>query len=543
MSEPSQPLLAQFLIDRSDKDGIYDSTFTQLRTMDNALANREYLGTKKRSPNLFRGSDWAKNIVFKEATQKDGPEFKLAIIGSPFKPVDDKSKARDVIVLQAPSYCDLDLLNLYYDQTAILQDIENKEHAIDEAAGQSKKTHADSKDLITITTLKKYGIPASAGGPKVAAPPTPKSVKRVKRKFTEDSDDSNAEPEAPLLPVANRNSNEVKIPAAEDIKLGAYYDPRVLEDYRGPYFQQTNAKLMQLDVRDVNNKLIPPWRQYAGLRNSTLVLALVTVHIYTFTDGRGDSSRDRKTVQLNAHSIRVLDESDYPVQKRTPPIPRTMLDDVSAGPSTPVAASSSANGFKNFVVTPRSGTGGAEIIDTDMESAEGGGGDDKDKTKRRRHTSLVSILSFFPTNSGISMGKGHSTKKRQSQRKVKRSKVDKQYDLRAAASYIQTSAFFACRELFLYHLLEACTLSSLISLSHTSTLFRTLVKTLLRIRLTSLVESFVGHENVIGFFQVLESTDSALTGSCIPRVLAPPIDDVDEWFPNNLNIYPPLGLP
>ncbi|KAJ6544386.1 hypothetical protein B0H19DRAFT_300685 [Mycena capillaripes] len=139
------------------------------------------------------------------------------------------------------------------------------------------------------------------------------------------------------------------------------------------------------------------------------------------------------------------------------------------------------------------------------------------------------------------MGKGHSHKKRQAQRKIQRAKLDKQYELRSAASHIHASAFMACRELLLYHLLEACTLSTLIALSHTSTLFRALVKSLYRIRLTSLVESFVGHENAKRFFEVLQSTESALTGSTVSRILAPPINDVEEWFPNNLNIYPPLG--
>ncbi|KAJ7881493.1 hypothetical protein B0H14DRAFT_3760377 [Mycena olivaceomarginata] len=48
-------------------------------------------------------------------------------------------------------------------------------------------------------------------------------------------------------------------------------------------------------------------------------------------------------------------------------------------------------------------------------------------------------------------------------------------------------------------------------------------------------------KNIKIFFEVLESTGSAITGSAVPRVLAPPIGDVEEWFPNNFNVYPPLG--
>ncbi|KAJ7430617.1 hypothetical protein B0H11DRAFT_2376172 [Mycena galericulata] len=80
------------------------------------------------------------------------------------------------------------------------------------------------------------------------------------------------------------------------------------------------------------------------------------------------------------------------------------------------------------------------------------------------------------------------------------------------------------------------------TLSHTSHLFRTLVKTLFRIRLIRLVELFVGLENVEEFFAVLQHTESAISGSSLPLVLIPPIDDyIENWTPNNLNIYVPDG--
>ncbi|KAJ6557443.1 hypothetical protein B0H19DRAFT_1376230 [Mycena capillaripes] len=408
----------KFLIDRTEEGGVYDFTLSQLQNMPHALANLEYIGTKKRPPTIFRGQDWAKNIVFRESKSAGAPEFKVSIVGEvcdpahgtlirahgnhydgregePFKPVDDHTKAKDVIVLQAPSHCSTDFMNLYHDQTAIIQDLENTEKALDAVAGlspnfrsclKSKNPDADSKDLITITTLKKYGvcltsstipetnlygkIPASAGGPRVArtSTSTPKKVERVKRKFAdtddEDSDaDADGEQETPAAPGV---AGQVKTPADEEVKLGAFYDPRVLEDYGGPpFFQQTTAKL------------------YAELRTGTLVLVLATVHVYAFND--------RKTVQLTAHSIRVLDESEYPVQKRTPPVPRTMMDQPSAGPSTP---GRSSNSFDSFVTTPRSSpakkastSGGSG--DADME-----GGEDKEKNKRPRFTDNPFLLRF-----------------------------------------------------------------------------------------------------------------------------------------------------
>ncbi|KAJ6553727.1 hypothetical protein DFH09DRAFT_1085488 [Mycena vulgaris] len=117
------------------------------------------------------------------------------------------------------------------------------------------------------------------------------------------------------------------------------------------------------------------------------------------------------------------------------------------------------------------------------------------------------------------MANGHSHKKIKTQRKAKRARLERQYELRAAASHIQTRAFLACNELLLYHFLE----------------------TLHRIRLLKVVERFIGHENVKAFFLVLEQTDSAIGGSTLPRVLAPPVDDIDDWLPSNLNLFVPLG--
>ncbi|KAJ6483747.1 hypothetical protein C8R47DRAFT_1073164 [Mycena vitilis] len=421
MSSPfPSPSLDQCFVERAEEGGLYESTFAQLRTMSNALANIEYIGTKKRTPNIFRGRDWSRNIVFKDKDDKDGNrkdamEFKTALIGEicspdhgtivraqgnhydgregePFKPVDDKSKVKDILVLQAPTHCSLEQLNVFQNQTAALQDLENTEHALDAAEGvtpsfrsclKSKRTDMDSKDLITITTLRKYGIPAAAGGPKLSV--TPQKVRRTKRKYApeDEEEDSDIEPVVNESP-ANTQPGEVSYPADDAIKLGAFYEPNVLEDHGGPYFQQVNAKLVQLDIRDANNRLIPPWKQYSALRTGSLVLVLATIHMFTFKDPGPDRNRDRKVFQLNAQTIRVLDESDYPVPKRSRPIPRTMLDDMER-PSTPgpssSTASSSKRSFNSFVVTPRSSPSKKTPEDVEMGGEDKGSGESEDKDK------------------------------------------------------------------------------------------------------------------------------------------------------------------
>ncbi|KAJ6525414.1 hypothetical protein B0H19DRAFT_1084961 [Mycena capillaripes] len=431
--QPHSPYVSRsFYGERAVEGGLYDSAFDQLREMPNALANLEYIGTKKRPQTIFRGMDWSKSIVFKESKAKDAPEFKVAIIGEicgpeygtivqaqgnhydgrdgePFKPVDDRSKCKDVLVLRDPTQCSMDQLNMFDNQTALLQDMENTETAMDATAGQasliylisstppphysvwqspnfrsclrSKKVDMDSKNLITVTTLKKYGltaskVPASAGGPRVAvAAATPQKVKRVKRKFGDDDDSDEDDGPAVVHLLPSSVASDVLYPTDDDIKLGTYYDPRVLEDYSGPYFQHTNAKLIQLDIRDANNRLIPPWKQYAAFREGSLVLVLGTIHVYTFTDPGFDRRRDRKVFQINAQTIKVIDESEYPVRKRSPPVPRTMTDESGAGPSSPQASAS--KGLKSFVVTPRSSPSKKSGEDEDMEG-------DKEKKRKKR---------------------------------------------------------------------------------------------------------------------------------------------------------------
>lgn len=66
----------------------------------------------------------------------------------------------------------------------------------------------------------------------------------------------------------------------DDLKLGDFYDPNRLPDYGGPFFALRFNKLIQLDVRGVDNKLIPPWKFYEELRPGTLILANCSLHVF-----------------------------------------------------------------------------------------------------------------------------------------------------------------------------------------------------------------------------------------------------------------------
>jgi hypothetical protein len=72
--------------------------------------------------------------------------------------------------------------------------------------------------------------------------------------------------------------------AGPKVTAGAYYEPRVLPDYGGAFFNLINNKLRQQDVRDPDDALIAPWNMYGALRPGTLIMAEVTLHAFHITD-------------------------------------------------------------------------------------------------------------------------------------------------------------------------------------------------------------------------------------------------------------------
>ena len=103
------------------------------------------------------------------------------------------------------------------------------------------------------------------------------------------------------------------------------YHPSVLPDYGGDLFKHVNAKLRQLDLRDINDDLIPPQEWYSQLRQGTFVMVRATLQAFNW-DNRRVSQRIvssvahnpnyNKVYQLNAHTIRVLRDSDADVEER-----------------------------------------------------------------------------------------------------------------------------------------------------------------------------------------------------------------------------------
>ncbi|KAJ6602994.1 hypothetical protein B0H10DRAFT_2230016 [Mycena sp. CBHHK59/15] len=362
--------------------GLYERVVDQLVDMgQRALANVDYVIDFSK---FFKS--WSSNIKFQN---RGGGEFHTNIIGEiagpahgtvlraagnhftrdgpDFRPVDDSSNVKDILALVVPTLATTRLANLYENQTVPLCTVILDESVQDDGRNyilrpwlRALKDDSMSDDLIIVHMMPKYGSPAASGtaSPSVAPP------RRAKRKLDDDS------PHTTATPVAVAYTGPPVIPDASEIKLGAFYDPHLLPDYGGPYFNHIQNKLVQLDVRDGTdntNRLIPPWCFYDRLKPGTLVLIHATLHIFLMGD-----KRKRKVYQINAHSIKVLANSDSPVVERHVPMPKSVdpKDAVVADPET-------SNAFDAFSIDLGPSTSGgvagpSSVVLADIEVAKDG---------------------------------------------------------------------------------------------------------------------------------------------------------------------------
>jgi hypothetical protein len=157
---------------------------------------------------------------------------------------------------------------------------------------------------------------------------------------------------------------------------------------------------VQLDVRDVNNNLIPPWKFYDALKPGTLVLALVSLHCFAMTDDGGKERKERKVFppcsfrvfltitqiyQMNAHSIRVLSESDEPVEERTRPIPPNAPGRAIANLPARALTASFANFAVPSVTAAHASPSSTSTASGDTVFDEMAGTEDAGKAKATKH--------------------------------------------------------------------------------------------------------------------------------------------------------------
>lgn len=68
------------------------------------------------------------------------------------------------------------------------------------------------------------------------------------------------------------------------VVLGAFYEPNLLPDYSSDHFALVKNKLVQHDVRDIDDQLIPAWKIEKGLQSGTVVLVSASLHVYNINN-------------------------------------------------------------------------------------------------------------------------------------------------------------------------------------------------------------------------------------------------------------------
>ncbi|KAJ6540817.1 hypothetical protein DFH09DRAFT_1368480, partial [Mycena vulgaris] len=108
-------------------------------------------------------------------------------------------------------------------------------------------------------------------------------------------------------------------------KIGDTYDPDLLPDHRGSYFDHRVSKLVQRDHRDEDEKLRAPHELYSQLTEGTLFCARICSKTFIF---KGD--RASKVYHIYVERLQVLDKGLG--NAWSPPVPSLLAE---SAPSTP----------------------------------------------------------------------------------------------------------------------------------------------------------------------------------------------------------------
>ncbi|KAJ7648251.1 hypothetical protein DFH06DRAFT_1135694 [Mycena polygramma] len=347
---------------KRNESGVYTSIAKQIEAMGSeALANLEYPDHITR-----RIEEWSGNYKY---LGKDGNELRVSIIGEILGPSQgtliraqgnhyarSADKVKDTIALGIPTCASVPMHNTVLNQiiaanqitTADADEFKRKGEVFflplfnpvmklwTKSSSEARRQH----DTMIIHMQPKYATPTAAGAPK---------VERTAKRKLDDTDDIDAVQEP-------KSIDDLRVPTDlldDEIKIGAFYEPALLPDFGGSYFNLQKNKLVQHDIRDMKGALIPPWKIYEALRPGTLVLVLITLHCFKMKDDYGKEPKE-------CRSIRVLAESDEYVEPRDRPIAPTANRPVANLPGRVTAS------FDNFVVPAA-----AAVVEDESAKASG----------------------------------------------------------------------------------------------------------------------------------------------------------------------------
>ncbi|KAG6875030.1 hypothetical protein C0992_005496 [Termitomyces sp. T32_za158] len=290
-----------------------------------------------------QGRDFRTNIVGEIASTASGTiiaakgNYYAGRSSDQFRPIGDESKVKDVLVIKVPMESPRLLSTLFNNQIGTLNTVRGSDEREEVANGgdfsiwewvcNSDGDNSLKKDHIVVHMLPKYGNPNRNRINTNRSKKRPASATDTDSATTLSSDGS----ANPVVPV---------------VRPGDFYDPRLNDDYKGPYFNLVQNKLVQLDVRDGDNELVAPWLFYDRLKPGTLVLLMCSLHCFVLKD----RTPIRKIYQINAHSLRILNPSDGPPIERVIPTLPNHEGDNATGSGVSTAA---VDAFTKFAVFKR----------------------------------------------------------------------------------------------------------------------------------------------------------------------------------------------
>ncbi|KAG1894299.1 uncharacterized protein F5891DRAFT_961758 [Suillus fuscotomentosus] len=221
--------------------------------------------------------------------------------------IDDRTRVKGVFALGKPTQATEMMYITFGNQIATLDDIiqsdmeelkrQNKDVNVKEWTVHAGTDQTGMPEYIPVNTEQLYVVPKG----------TQQTIQgkraRVAKKTINDMSELGEGKAAKKDSVAGGSRDNTQ---ETEITTNTFYDPTVLPDYGGDLFQHINAKLHQLDIRNVENEFIPPQDWYTSLKHGTLVMIRATLHTFNW--------KEHRVYQLNGHTIRVLDASKLEIE-------------------------------------------------------------------------------------------------------------------------------------------------------------------------------------------------------------------------------------
>ncbi|KAJ3900393.1 hypothetical protein F5879DRAFT_992920 [Lentinula edodes] len=238
--------------------------------------------------------------------------------------ITDSAKTRCNIVLGCPSFAPSDLKDLWHNQLCTLRTISHRERSEDQAnfifltsvKEIVKELISDYHvDAITLTGPLLYTVPQREHGVDNKQLVNRDNVTaKLKKRKLDHCDSAEDFEEHSFMNKVNSS-----LPGDSDVVVGAQYDYKLMPDYDRRIIHLNKARLIQPDWRKLDNGLIVPWKSYLQLRPGTVVVANVSFRLHVLQP-KDTKQQKRKVYQAIVNFLKVVAESDIPVNRPVPPL-------------------------------------------------------------------------------------------------------------------------------------------------------------------------------------------------------------------------------